>query len=51
MDEQQIEAEALRRWPVAFNPARNAGQRLTNSIRAAFRQGFIEGATYQREGK
>ncbi|WNM75075.1 hypothetical protein SEA_MORRIGAN_30 [Microbacterium phage Morrigan] len=46
MDE--IEAEALRRWPILFSPARNAGQRQANAIHSAFRQGFIEGATWSQ---
>jgi hypothetical protein len=49
MDESDIIAEAMRRWPVAHRPATNANQRQTNKIHSAFRQGFIEGAKWLQE--
>lgn len=48
MDIREIEAEALRRWPIVYTPARNANQRQTNLVNAAIRQGFIEGTQWAR---
>ncbi|QWS69694.1 hypothetical protein SEA_WILLIAMSTRONG_27 [Microbacterium phage WilliamStrong] len=45
----EIEAEALRRYPIPYAPAKNAAQRKTNLVHAALRKGFIEGATWLQD--
>lgn len=44
----EIEAEALRRYPIPYAAARNEAQRKTNLVHAALRKGFIEGAAWSQ---